>query len=69
MTLTGPGIPAANGVYMAIISNTSPWTYVGNRPVPPTPWAGFETGLDLLGAAADGPARDAARHPADPHGA
>jgi diacylglycerol kinase family enzyme len=49
MTLTGPGIPAARGVYMAIISNTSPWTYIGNRPVTPTPWAGFETGLDLLG--------------------
>ncbi|TMR94606.1 diacylglycerol/lipid kinase family protein [Nonomuraea basaltis] len=49
MTLTGPGIPAAKGVFMAIISNTSPWTYVGSRPVTPTPWAGFETGLDLLG--------------------
>ncbi|MEO3807099.1 diacylglycerol kinase family protein [Nonomuraea sp. B1E8] len=49
MTLTGPGIPAAEGVFMAIISNTSPWTYVGTRPVTPTPWASFETGLDLLG--------------------
>ncbi|MEU7838497.1 diacylglycerol/lipid kinase family protein [Nonomuraea sp. NPDC050022] len=49
MTLSGPGIPAAKGVYMAIISNTSPWTYIGTRPVLPTPWAGFETGLDLLG--------------------
>ncbi|MEV5559134.1 diacylglycerol kinase family protein [Nonomuraea wenchangensis] len=49
MTVTGPGIPAAEGVFMAIISNTSPWTYVGTRPVRPTPWASFETGLDLLG--------------------
>lgn len=49
MTLTGPGIPTAEGVFMAIISNTSPWTYVGSRPVRPTPWASFETGLDLLG--------------------
>ncbi|MEV4174411.1 diacylglycerol kinase family protein [Nonomuraea sp. NPDC049709] len=49
MTVTGPGIPTARGVFMAIISNTSPWTYVGSRPVRPTPWAGFETGLDLLG--------------------
>ncbi|NRQ36038.1 diacylglycerol kinase family lipid kinase [Nonomuraea sp. NN258] len=49
MTLTGPGIPVAEGVFMAIISNTSPWTYVGSRPVTPTPWASFETGLDLLG--------------------
>ncbi|MER6946872.1 diacylglycerol kinase family protein [Nonomuraea sp. NPDC000554] len=49
MTLTGPGIPTVEGVFMAIISNTSPWTYVGARPVTPTPWASFETGLDLLG--------------------
>jgi diacylglycerol kinase family enzyme len=49
MRLTGPGIPTAEGVFMAIVSNTSPWTYVGSRPVRPTPWASFETGLDLLG--------------------
>ncbi|RVX44455.1 diacylglycerol kinase family enzyme [Nonomuraea polychroma] len=49
MTLTGRGIPTAEGVFMAIVSNTSPWTYVGSRPVRPTPWASFETGLDLLG--------------------
>lgn len=55
MTLTGPGIPTAKGVFMAIISNTSPWTYVGSRPVRPTPWAGFETGLDLLGLRRMGP--------------
>ncbi|MGN9839200.1 diacylglycerol/lipid kinase family protein [Nonomuraea sp. H19] len=55
MTLTGPGIPTARGVFMAIISNTSPWTYVGARPVTPTPWASFETGLDLLGLRRMGP--------------
>ncbi|MFI7609641.1 diacylglycerol kinase family lipid kinase [Nonomuraea terrae] len=55
MTLTGPGIPRARGLFMAIISNTSPWTYVGPRPVRPTPWAGFETGLDLLGLRRMGP--------------
>ncbi|MBN6053605.1 diacylglycerol kinase family lipid kinase [Nonomuraea sp. RK-328] len=49
MTLTGPGIPMAGGIFMAIVSNTSPWTYVGTRPVRPTPWASFETGLDMLG--------------------
>lgn len=49
ITLTGPGILRARGLFMAIISNTSPWTYVGTRPVQPTPWASFETGLDLLG--------------------
>ncbi|WP_101787763.1 diacylglycerol/lipid kinase family protein [Nonomuraea indica] len=55
MTLTGPGIPKADGVFMAIITNTSPWTYVGPRPVRPTPWASFETGLDLLGLQRMGP--------------
>jgi len=55
MTLTGPGIPRARGLFMAIISNTSPWTYVGPRPVRPTPWASFETGLDLLGLRRMGP--------------
>lgn len=55
MTLTGPGIPKAEGVYMVIVSNISPWTYVGTRPVRPTPWASFETGLDLLGLQRMGP--------------
>ncbi|GGS92313.1 diacylglycerol kinase [Planobispora rosea] len=49
MSLEGPGVPLAEGIFMAIVSNTSPWTYVGSRPVCPTPWASFETGLDLLG--------------------
>ncbi|MBG0832149.1 diacylglycerol kinase family lipid kinase [Planomonospora sp. ID67723] len=49
MSLEGPGIPPADGIFMAVVSNTSPWTYVGPRPVCPTPWASFETGLDLLG--------------------
>ncbi len=55
MRLTGPGIPSAAGVYMAIISNTSPWSYIGSRPVRPTPWAGFETGLDMLALRRIGP--------------
>jgi diacylglycerol kinase family enzyme len=55
MTVTGPGIPSAEGVFMAIISNTSPWTYLGAKPVTPTPWASFETGLDLLGLRRMGP--------------
>lgn len=55
MTVTGPGIPTARGVFMGIISNTSPWTYVGSKPVRPTPWASFETGIDLLGLRRMGP--------------
>jgi diacylglycerol kinase family enzyme len=49
MTLRGPGIPTVEGVFLAIVCNTTPWTYVGDHPVSPTPWASFETGLDLLG--------------------
>ncbi|WP_055505304.1 diacylglycerol/lipid kinase family protein [Nonomuraea pusilla] len=55
MTLTGPGIPAVEGLFLTIVTNTSPWTYVGTRPVTPTPWASFETGLDLLGLQRMGP--------------
>jgi diacylglycerol kinase family enzyme len=32
-------------VHFAIITNTDPWTYVGSRPLRPTPEAGFDTGL------------------------
>ncbi|MEV8635935.1 diacylglycerol kinase family protein [Streptosporangium sp. NPDC051023] len=49
MAVEGPDVPPADNLFMAIVSNTSPWTYVGSRPVCPTPWASFETGLDLLG--------------------
>ncbi|GAA1006700.1 diacylglycerol kinase [Acrocarpospora pleiomorpha] len=49
MTLRRPGFADDRGIFQAIVSNTAPWTYVGNRPVNPTPWAGFDTGLDLIG--------------------
>lgn len=48
MTLTRPGQADEPGIFLAIVSNTAPWTFVGNRPVNPTPWAGFDTGLDVL---------------------
>ena len=35
-------------VALAIISNTTPWTYVGSRPVSPTPGAAFDAGLDAF---------------------
>ncbi|MEU8267665.1 diacylglycerol kinase family protein [Sphaerisporangium sp. NPDC049002] len=38
-----------DGIFMTIICNTAPWTYIGDQPVNPTPWAGFDTGLDMLG--------------------
>jgi diacylglycerol kinase family enzyme len=34
-------------VYFAIVANADPWTYVGNRPLHPTPDVTFDTGLDI----------------------
>jgi diacylglycerol kinase family enzyme len=36
-------------VYFAIITNSDPWTFVGNRPLRPTPDTGFDNGLGLYG--------------------
>jgi diacylglycerol kinase family enzyme len=36
-------------LFMAIVANTSPWTYLGQRQIIATPQAGFDTGLDLFG--------------------
>lgn len=33
---------------LAIICNTAPWSYLGNRPIYPSPDASFDTGLDLF---------------------
>jgi diacylglycerol kinase family enzyme len=37
-----------HGLQMVVISNTSPWTYWGSRPLRPSPEASFDTGLDLF---------------------
>jgi diacylglycerol kinase family enzyme len=34
-------------VYFAIVANTDPWTYAGDRPLRPTPGTDFDTGLGL----------------------
>jgi diacylglycerol kinase family enzyme len=48
LTLERDGRPAMDGLYLGIVSNASPWTYLGQRPVNACPGAGFDTGLDLL---------------------
>ncbi len=48
LTLEAPDRAAVDGLTMAIVANTTPWTYVGRRPLVPTPYADFNTGLDLL---------------------
>lgn len=49
ITLQRPDGEPVSGLAMAIICNTSPWTYLGNRPVYASPGASFDTALDLLG--------------------
>ena len=45
-TADGSALPE---LFMAILANTTPWTYLGHRPIVATPEAGFDTGLDLFG--------------------
>jgi diacylglycerol kinase family enzyme len=49
LTLERPGLPPVRDVFLAIVSNTSPWTYIGKHPVFPSPRADFDSGLDLFG--------------------
>ena len=39
--------PSRSRVHMAIVANTAPWTYLGDRPLLTSPEASFDTGLDL----------------------
>ncbi|MGI9136222.1 MAG: diacylglycerol/lipid kinase family protein [Candidatus Nanopelagicales bacterium] len=36
------------GVFLAIVQNTAPWTYFGSWPIDPCPQASFDTGLDVF---------------------
>lgn len=47
LTLHRPGHDPIEDVYLAIVQNTSPWTYLGAHPINPSPQASFDTGLDL----------------------
>ena len=48
LTLHRPGEQPVSGLYFALVTNASPWTYLGERPVQPMPAASFETGLDVF---------------------
>ena len=48
LTLRRGELPGADGLFFTIVSNTSPWTYLGRRPVKASPLASFDTGLDLF---------------------
>ena len=49
----------------SIVANADPWTFVGNRPLHPTPDVDFDTGLGALRPAADGHVRHAVEHGPD----
>jgi diacylglycerol kinase family enzyme len=43
-------LPDGNSIdhlHMALVNNCDPWTFLGNRPVSPTPQASFDSGLDV----------------------
>jgi diacylglycerol kinase family enzyme len=48
LTLERDGQPPVGDLFMAIITNRSPWTYLRDRPLLPVPNPDFNSGLDLL---------------------
>jgi diacylglycerol kinase family enzyme len=48
LTLERPGEEPETGLFLAIVGNTSPWTYFGSHPIVLTPNASFDRGLDLI---------------------
>ena len=51
MTVTGTtadGDALEERIALALVCNTTPWTYLGPRPVQPCPEASFDDGLDLF---------------------
>ncbi|MBY8888214.1 diacylglycerol kinase family lipid kinase [Streptomyces sp. PTM05] len=61
ITLSEPGGEPMSDLVLAIVCNTSPWTFFGNRPVYASPEASFDTALDLLALSRLSPAA-VARH-------
>ncbi len=48
LTVERDGEPPISGLFMTIVTNRSPWTYVRDRPLLPVPNPDFNSGLDLL---------------------
>jgi diacylglycerol kinase family enzyme len=47
LTLRTPGEPPVSGLFMGVVTNSSPWTYLGSHPVR-LAHADFSSGLDLF---------------------
>jgi len=48
LTVERDGRPPAGKLFLAIVTNRSPWTYLGSRALLPVPNPDFNSGLDLL---------------------
>ena len=48
LTLERDGQPPVGPLFLGIVSNTAPWTYLGSRPVYASPHAAFDCGLDVF---------------------
>jgi diacylglycerol kinase family enzyme len=48
LTLERDGHPPLGPLFLGIVSNTAPWTYLGSRPVYASPQAAFDSGLDVF---------------------
>lgn len=48
LTLERKGQPPVEHLFLAVVSNSAPWTYLGRRPVNPNPLANFDSGLDVF---------------------
>jgi diacylglycerol kinase family enzyme len=48
LTLERSGHPPVEHLFVSMVSNTTPWTYLGHRPVNPSPLANFDAGLDVF---------------------
>jgi diacylglycerol kinase family enzyme len=55
ITLERPGEDPVDHIHLALVTNTAPWSYLGERPVQPSPEASFDTGLDIFAPRSLGP--------------
>lgn len=57
LTVELPGQRPVSGVFLCLVSNVNPWTYVRSWPIAPNPKASFDTGLDVFALRKVGVAR------------
>jgi len=48
LSIERPGEAAVGELGTVIVQNTAPWTYLGDRPINPSPGASFDRGLDVV---------------------